>query len=384
MVAIGRGGTRLILRPAMPREKRAHIRLRGSTRQHDHLSCDTSGRHSRAENSRRLPVAGCAGTAFALLAIAGGSAAADAESTAASCESLEDAWWTGPLLAPNAGVGRPGQGVVEPYFSDVIADRRYDAAGIRRAAAPGHSLQSEVYLGYGVREGIAVGLLPRFGYMEAAGTPNSSSPELADLDLRLQYALTTFREGKWVPDTGILLTETLPTGRYDRLGRQSDGLGAGVVTTALSWLLQDYLWLRNGRIARIRLAVTYSLSGSARLQDASVYGTTMGFRGHVHSGESAALDAAAEYSLTRQWVIATDLVYRHADSTHITGIGETASAGTGLVDLHSGASEHFAVAPALEFNWSRTGGLIMGVQVFLAGRNTAATVTPMVAVNYHY
>lgn len=334
--------------------------------------------------ARRLTRPWSASVPLALLAIGSGSAGADSETAAPSRESLEDAWWTGPLLASNARVGRPGHGVVEPYFSDVITDGRYDAAGNRRAAARSHSVESQVYFGYGLCNGVAVGLLTRFAYVEPAGAPNSSSPGLGDLDLRLQAALTTFHEGRWVPDTAILLTETLPTGRYDRLERLSDGLGSGIVTTALSWLSQDYLWLQNGRIIRIRLAVTYSLSSSASLQDVSVYGTTMGFHGHVHPGESVTADSAAEYSLTRRWVIATDLVYQHTDSSRIAGMHEAVKAGFGSVDFQLGAREQVEIAPALEFNWSRAAGVIMGAQVSLGGRNATANVTPMVAVNLHY
>ena len=351
------------------------------SRQHHDVVRESPGLHLR---HRRLARRGYASVSLALLAIGSGSAGADTETAAASRESLEDAWWTGPLLASNARVSRPGHGVIEPYFSDLIADGRYDAAGNRRAAARSHSVESQIYLGYGLCDGAAVGLLTRFAYVEPAGAPNSSSPGLGDLDLRLQVALTTFHEGRWVPDTAILLIETLPTGRYDRLERASDGLGSGVVTTALSWLSQDYLWLQNGRIIRIRLAVSYSLSGSATLNDASVYGTTLGFRGHVNPGGSVTADSAAEYSLTRQWVIATDLVYQHTDSTHVTGMYETVRASFGSVDLQSGARERVTIAPALEFNWSQAAGVIIGAQVSLAGRNTPASVTPMVALNLHY
>jgi hypothetical protein len=33
-------------------------------------------------------------------------------------------------------------------------------------------------------------------------------------------------------------------------------------------------------------------------------------------------DAAAEYSLTRNWVLATDLIWSHSASTRITGSGD--------------------------------------------------------------
>ncbi|MGH8305309.1 MAG: hypothetical protein ACRETG_06825, partial [Steroidobacteraceae bacterium] len=37
-------------------------------------------------------------------------------------ESLAEAWWTGPLLAPNASTFPPGHALVETYVYDVITD----------------------------------------------------------------------------------------------------------------------------------------------------------------------------------------------------------------------------------------------------------------------
>ncbi len=36
-------------------------------------------------------------------------------------QSLEDAWWTGPMLAPSAATLPRGHLLIEPYLYDVIA-----------------------------------------------------------------------------------------------------------------------------------------------------------------------------------------------------------------------------------------------------------------------
>jgi len=36
-------------------------------------------------------------------------------------QSLDDAWWTGPMLAPSAATLPRGHFLIEPYFYDVIA-----------------------------------------------------------------------------------------------------------------------------------------------------------------------------------------------------------------------------------------------------------------------
>ena len=318
-----------------------------------------------------------------VLALAAGAAAASAEAPlAAPREALADAWWTGPLLAANASTFPHGHALIETYVYDVITDGRFDSSGHRRASAGEHDLGSLSYLIYGVTDRISVGLLPRFGFNEPAGAPNSSSPGIGDFGAQVQYGLTSFREGSWIPATAVVLGETFPTGRYDHLQRASDGLGAGAYTTSLAWYSQDYLWLPSGRILRVRLDLTYAVSASAGVSDVSVYGTGAGFRGRACPGDSFNADAAAEYSLTRHWVLAADLVYQHNGSTRVAGrVASSAPGAPSFLDLRSGASEYLAVAPAIEFNWSRAAGVIFGARVIALGRNATASVTPVAAVN---
>ncbi len=313
------------------------------------------------------------------LALVAGTAAADDAPTEPR-QSLADAWWTGPLLAPNASTFPAGHALVETYVFDVNSNGQYDPSGRHEPAAGGHELGSLTYLIYGLTDRVSVGLLPRFFYDEPAGAPNSSSPGVGDLGAQVQLGLTSFHEGGWVPATAVVLAETFPTGRYDALANPADGFGAGVYTTAFSWYSQDYLWLPNGRILRVRLDLTYAVSSSASVVDRSAYGTPDGFRGRAYPGDSFTADAAAEYSVTRNWVLATDLVWVHNSSTRLTG-AEPAAGGSSPVDTQSGSSEYLAVAPAVEYNFNPRVGVIVGARIFVAGRNTGSSVTTAAAIN---
>ena len=320
------------------------------------------------------------GVACVLLGVASAPAPAEDAPSEPVRQSRDDAWWTGPLLAPNASTFPAGHALVETYVFDVINNGQYDTNGRHEPAAPGHELGSLTYLIYGLTDRVAVGLLPRLFYDEPAGAPNSSAPGIGDLGAQVQYGLTSFHEGSWVPATAVVLAETLPTGRYDHLTAPADGFGAGSYTTALSWYSQDYLWLPNGRILRVRLDLTYAISSSASVADQSVYGTPVGFRGRAYPGDSFTADAAAEYSLTRNWVLATDLVWVHSASTRLTG-SEPAAGGSSAVNMQSGSNEYFAIAPAVEYNFSGRVGVIVGARIFVAGRHTGSSVTPAAAIN---
>ena len=304
---------------------------------------------------------------------------------AAADQSREDAWWTGPMLAPSAATLPTGHMLVEPYLFDVMTDGRFDMNGTRHAGAREHDIGSLSYILYGLTDRLSVGLIPRFIFNEPAGAPSSSGVGIGDLSLQAGYGLTRFQDGQRMPALALVLDETLPTGRYQRLGRASDGFGAGAYTSALSIYSQDYLWMPNGRILRVRLDLTYALSASVGLEDMSVYGTAAGFRGRAYPGDSFTADAAGEYSVTRNWVLALDVVYQHNDNTRVRGsVPSAGAAGGSDFRADSGSGYSLGLAPAIEYNFNSRVGLLVGVRMFVAGRNATSSVTPAIALNMVY
>jgi hypothetical protein len=302
-------------------------------------------------------------------------------STGPARQSRDDAWWTGPLLAAGAGTLPQGHFLVEPYLFNVATTERYDDSGRRRSVPRSDYYGSQTYLLYGLADRVTVGLIPRFGFSDPGAGRSSSGIGVGDLSLQAQYRLTQFEEGSWVPTTSFVFSETLPIGKYDRLGsRPSDGLGAGAYTTSAALYSQYYVWMRNGRILRTRLNLTWAISNDASVEDVSVYGTGEGFRGHASPGNSFNLDLAWEYSMTRNWVLALDLVYQRDGSTRIRGSDGSSQP----VDLQSGSSWQFQVAPAIEYNWNGNVGVIVGARWIADGRNTGASITPVAAINIVY
>lgn len=301
-------------------------------------------------------------------------------------QSLDDAWWTGPMLANTAATAAPGHFLIEPYLYDVIGEGRYDGAGARRGGAHANGFGSQTYVVYGLADRLAVGVIPAAGFNTVSGSPGSAGPGLGDASLLVQYGLTRFHAGSWMPATAVNVQETFPTGRYDRLGdRPSDGFGSGAYTTALSFYSQTYFWLPNGRILRMRFNVSQAFSSNVHVEDASVYGTAAGFRGSARPGSSFSVDAAWEYSMTRSWVLASDVFYRRGGNTRLTGTNLLDANGVQNapgIQLSSGTSDTFGVAPAIEYSWTARLGVLLGARVVAAGRNTAATITPALAINY--
>jgi Putative MetA-pathway of phenol degradation len=295
-----------------------------------------------------------------------GLATAQQESSAQSVQrqSLQDAWWTGPLLANSANTLPRGHFLVEPYIYDVIAPHS-------------HAMGSRAYLEYGLADRFTVGAIPIVGYNKVDNGLSSSGMRFGDISLLAQYRLTTFREHRWVPTTAIQVQQAFPSGKYDRLGaRPSDGLGAGAYTTSVALNSQNYFWLPNGRILRMRLDVAESFSNEVDVKDVSVYGTTNGFRGHAQPGKSLFVDAAGEYSVSKNWVLALDVIYQHTGDTPVIGTQNAKS-----VRLDSGSSRAIGFAPAVEYNVSPRIGVIAGVRVIAPGHNSSGSVAPVMAIN---
>ncbi|HKD55006.1 MAG TPA: hypothetical protein VKB72_12400 [Steroidobacteraceae bacterium] len=319
-----------------------------------------------------------AATAATSAAAAAAAAAAAPAATAAPVEqSLEDAWWTGPMLAPSPATMPPGHALIEPYLFAVISNGHFDENGKRHSGPYEHDFGSLTYVLYGVTDHVTAGLIPRFSYNVPADGPSSSGIGFGDLTLQASYGLTQFSYDHRVPTIALVVQETLPTGRYDRLTRTSDGFGAGAWTTTLAVYSQDYFWMPNGRILRTRLDVSYNISSAVSVHDVSVYGTPQGFVGQAWPGDSLNVDLAGEYSITSNWVLALDVVYQHNDNTRVSG----SAPGTPLLQAASGTSYSLGFAPAIEYNWNARVGLLLGVRVIQIGRNTTASVTPAIALN---
>jgi hypothetical protein len=295
-------------------------------------------------------------------------------------QSLDEAWWTGPIVAAGAATLPQGRMLIEPYVFDAITRGRYDSDGNYRPTDTVHSFGSLTYILYGVTDAFTAGVIPTFGFNDVSNGEDSSGIGVGDVTLQAQFRLSQFDANRHMPTSSLVLQQTLPTGQYDRLGtRPSDGLGAGAYTTLLAVHSQYYFWMPNGRILRTRLNVAYAMSDSVDVTDTSVYGTSEGFRGQADPGDTFSLYSAYEYSVTRNWVLALDVFYQHDASTSVRGTDQQ-----GPFAAESGSAWRFGVAPAIEYNFTSRVGVIVGARWFAAGRNTSASVTPVAAINMVY
>jgi hypothetical protein len=273
---------------------------------------------------------------------------------------MKAARWTGPLLASNAETLPQGHIYTEPYFFDGISGGDHH---------PGTS----GFYQYGLRDNWTVGVQPFF----SLGTQRyNRDVAIGDFKLLSQVRLSHFTPDHQVPSVALVTNLVIPTGKHDHLPALRNGHGSGSFAPEIGINLQQYFLLGNGRLLRGRINILRDFPLRTDVSGRSVYGTDAGFRGHARPGAKTTLILGAEYSLSKEWVLAFDVEGDHWGETHVTGRDASGAA----VNRAAPKSWNVGFAPAVEYNWSDRAGAIFGVWIVPKGHNTQSSVTPAIAI----
>jgi hypothetical protein len=273
---------------------------------------------------------------------------------------MQSARWTGPLLASNAETLPQGHFYTEPYFFDVISGGEHN---------PGTS----GFYQYGLTDNWTVGVQP---FLSLGTHKFNRGAAIGDFKLLSQVRLSHFTAEHRVPSVALVTNLILPTGKYDHLSALKNGHGAGSFAPELGVNVQQYFLLKNGRLLRGRINILKDFPLRTEVTGRSVYGTDAGFHGHARPGSKTTVILGAEYSLSKEWVLAFDLERDQWGRTEVSGHDASGA----LVEHSSPKSWNIGFAPAVEYNWSDRAGVIVGVWIVPKGHNTQSSVTPAIAI----
>lgn len=275
-----------------------------------------------------------------------------------------EAWWTGPIIAASANTLPKGHLLIEPYLFDARTSNA-------------DYLGSLTYILYGVTDRLTVGAYPTFGSYRSRGSSRTRRLGVNDLTLNVEYNLRRSRPGSLAPAVAVAIQQIIPTGRYDRLGRDLDrGIGGGSWGTNLCVYTQTSIVLPNGRPLRFRLDATETVSMPTRVRGRSIYGTPEGFRGTANAGDGTFVDFSTEYSVSRRLVIALEVFSRWTRAGLVKGTVD----GDGVRDPIS-AARSYGLAPAVEYSWNSSWGILLGVRRIHGVKSTSSSTTPVLALN---
>ena len=296
-------------------------------------------------------------------------------------------WFTGPLLAPSANVVPLGSVNVEPYLFLIGNSGEYD---------PNWAFQETPFFWtYGFNPIVQFGIAPGVDFLVAPfayfhETESQHSWAIGDTQVGVGFEL--LRESSYWPSMKLGIRELFPTGKYRNLDPtklQTDAGGLGSYVSIIGLTIGKLTQIRDDHYLEARLFCAYSIPSSVYLKGFNTYGGDFGTKGTYYPSQYFTADLAMEYSFTKNWAFALDVLYLYGTKSRFKGIpgagltpGNPEFSDDGADSLTTGVSTQISLAPAIEYNWNSSWGVIAGCWFTVAGKNSSVFQSGVIAVNY--
>ena len=294
-------------------------------------------------------------------------------------------WSTGPLLAPSGYVVPAGHANYEPYLYVTAYTGDYD--GDWHVVEADHTLWNNVFqpiLQFGLTSWLDFQFSPTLFYNY---TDHQAQWLLADLpvgiDIQLYKPDTAL---SWIPAFKLALRETFPVGKYRNRKaskQEADVSGTGSFETSIGLVIGKLFHFGGVSFLNFRLLLECTLPAPVRLRGYNTYGGGKGTDARLFPPQNFQFDIGMEFILTRNWVFACDLVGNYWKKTHFSGNPGLTPEGTPAALGIPNFAVQYAIAPAIEYNWSGNLGIIGGGWFSVAGRNSPNFWSAVFAVNYY-
>ncbi len=293
-------------------------------------------------------------------------------------------WFVGPLLAGGGNTVEPGHINIETYLFATNAYGIFNAEGKTVHNMNNfYTVTPTASIGIGVTKFMDFNATIPYVFNHTDGHTNQGA---GDATFGLGFQLFKgVKNNFWHPSVRAVVSETFPTGNFegldpDELGTDSTGRGAYQTSFALNF---QHAWqLSETKYFNDRLSLGYSLPASSEVQGVNAFGGNNETSGREHLGDQFSADLGLEYTLTKHWVPALDILYTANGKSTFAGVPGTNA--EGLPAIQNGPSgEELSLAPAMEYNFNSHWGVIAGPWFSVAGRNAAQFNSAVVAVNYY-
>lgn len=292
---------------------------------------------------------------------------------------IQQPWLTGPLLAP-AGVTIPkGHTNIEPYLFLIDTNGVYTHDWHTRSISAIQTINPILILS----QGLANRLDAQITVPYSVDYRNDQSYSGWG-DINLLLGIQAIRSDTW-PNLRITIGEIFPVGRYNHLSNTrlgTDAIGAGSYQTNLIANFQKAFRIFEGRVLRTRLSLGYIIPTAVNLQGLNTYGGGIGTNGTLKVGNKFNGIFGLEYTLTQKWVPALDIQYNYNAASTFSGIPGTTKTGEAL-NGNVGSAASISLAPAIEYNFNSSLGIIGGAWFTVAGRNSSEFTSAILAINYY-
>ncbi len=298
-------------------------------------------------------------------------------------EGLYEPWFTGPFLAPSATNADPKHPIFEIGLIAAYNYAEYTPDWGIKSTDPIWVLNPFVYIELGITE--------RFGIEAFTGTVSrfqrgNHSTNLQDTVVQFGYQVLDDQKDTPIPNFRLYLSTIFPSGSHDELDPSLEGIdvsgdGAYFIGPTLSFEKHFYLPCN---YFSLQWSFAYLFPTRADIHRTSVYGGTKKSRGSIRPGQTLIAFISGEYSFNQRWVFAFDTLfnYQRAATDFRGKPGFLPSGRPAPIGLPSSARLSFA--PALEYNFSASNGIIFGTWFSIIGRNRSAFASLIAAWIYTF
>lgn len=297
-------------------------------------------------------------------------------------ETPSSPWLTGPLLTPSGHIVPLGFINVEPFFFYTTTNGIYDNNWNSSSITNLYSALFQFPAFFGLSEWADILFVGQAAWNKTRGV---STLNFGDFIVELDFALLQDTATNHIPGFKLYIQEVFPTGRYENLDPQNFGTdigGKGSFKTTLGFVITRtfHLWCEN--FLALRFNGFYVAPSPVKVKGINAYGGAPDTDGKVRPGPCFGGLLGIEYNLTRNWALALDVQGLYGETTKFTGRRGTLADGSPGIGLDLPVSFQFTLAPAIEYNFSESFGMIGGCWFSLAGKNSARFISGVIAINY--
>lgn len=292
--------------------------------------------------------------------------------------SLEEGpWLTGPLLSPQGTVVLYGEILLKSYLYGIVKTGQYDKNWHAVSLTDEYSLVEDNFFSlqlhlmsfFGLTPWCDLNITPQVFYQNSSG---QQAAYLGDLTVGLDFQLLEATASPYFPGIKLAVREVFPTGRYQMLSPRkmyTDQTGEGAFATQFALVFYKVFSLCHRHWLSMTASAEYTIPSAVEVLGFTAYGGGFGAHGTVLPGNRLQGIVSFEGTINRHWVLALDSVYIHADRSSFMGEPGISFAGRDA-DMGRASSEQWSLAPAIEYNWSESMGVIVGSWFSLMGRNS--------------
>jgi hypothetical protein len=291
-------------------------------------------------------------------------------------------WFTGPLLAGSGKTCPKNHYALQPNFIVFSSNSFYNNRWKTEDLPSFVTVQPSLLYLFGITNWMDCQVVSS---LNTNFCKDKNATRMSDTSLNLGFQVLNDTRGSLEPDLRVILKQDFPTGHYKNLNPKkevTDASGSGFYKIGIGTNFQKIFYL-NERLLRGRFNFTYKASTTTFAEGFSVFGGGFNTSGYIDPTHYFSADVAFEYTLSQNITFAIDLFWEAQSKGIFKGNPGKTPTGEKAFVL-SPRFQRFSLAPALEYNFSDTTGIIAGSWFTVAGKNTPQFASFVISLNYYH